>query len=190
MRLTKNRELILGILDSKNNDMESDYGYPPFTCSSVRYRLKEAYENGWLISDMSVEIVPSAKQIERTMRDLVALNLAVVTKKLTEVYGSLNCDKFVNHYELPHQTLRNQLIPDVHNLQRKVNHITGRCLFTGRITPKTIDTSSYEGLAKSLKSMMGKTHPDKLGHNEFSNEFIKLKKDLDFLREAYGNNRI
>lgn len=183
MRLTKNRDLILSILNSDNNDMESDYGYPPFSCSSIHYRLKDCFDYHFLIGGKSVDIVPSIKQIERTLRDLVALGLVNVTKLKTRVYGSLDCDKFINHYELPHQTNRNQLIPQIYKLIDKVSRATGRFSFTGKITsPKTIDATTYDSLVKDLRSLMAKTHPDKLGHNELANEFVMLKKELDFLR--------
>lgn len=101
------------------------------------------------------------------------------------MYGSLTCDKFVNHYELPHQIDRNKLVPQIYNLLNTVRNITGRCPFTGKITsPKTIDATTRDSLVKDLKSFMAKTHPDKLGHHELSSEFIMLKNELDFLRST------
>jgi hypothetical protein len=178
LKLTANRKLILSVLDSDDwtNHREHFYHlYPPFTCLGITN----------FFEDMNYHPYPSIKQIERTMRDLVAAGLVNVVKQKTMVYGSLKCEKSVNHYELPHQSEKNRVKKYV------VKALSDADLFfeNYKYPSPRIKVKNYDVIMKQLKTAMQRAHPDKFGDESFIIEFKALKETYEALKNLRNLER-
>jgi hypothetical protein len=175
VKLTENRKLLLSILDM--NDWGDDVRslsvefYPPMTCFDIINFL----------DSLSGVSRPSIKQIERTMRDLSKAGLVKVVKQKRLVEGSLKCEKFVNHFELPHQTQKNELKKSVIDALWAAD-----CLIRGTNSKFQVNRSR-ENVARQLKAVIQKTHPDRHGDNSFVDEFNRAKVMLDAVRNQARN---
>lgn len=195
MILTKNRRIILALLDSRNDYLFNEISEEaPYTCQhiyeylfyAVKNNNSKQYDRVCSVDGIVIEKSPSIKQVERTLRNLVSAGLVHVTQKKSHVIGSMKCDKWVNHYELASQAEENaqweeiykrncQLRENVAEIKKKLNH-TYELYSLG----KEVIKEEFDSLMKSLKKTLGQLHPDKLdGDNSFCNEFSDLKKIQD-----------
>jgi hypothetical protein len=151
MRMTNNRKLILQAL--ANND---GYDLPPFSASSIRYTLENAFNFKWQGYDMNA--VASIAQIHRTLRDLWRGGLIVGTRVKCDVH---NLPHFEIRYQVAADVEKNHIISECQTIHSKLSKAVNGFNFFGAIIDRGLNPDDVKQLSNKVRLMMQRTHPDK-----------------------------
>lgn len=175
MKLTKNRTLILQALAESN-----EYDKPPYSASSIRYTLENAFNYKWQGYDMKT--LPSIIQIHRTLKDLWHGGAIVGTRVKDDggFNGSLPC--WVIRYQLSGDVEKNYIVSECQALHRKVSKAKHGTNLFGGVFDMGLPENDVKQLTIRVKSLMQKTHPDKA--TGFESEFKQLKDALDLIKSG------
>jgi len=174
MRMTNNRKLILQALQDGDG-----YDLPPFSVSSVRYTLENAFNFKWQGYDMKT--IPSVIQIHRTMRDLFHGGLVVGTRfKCPPLSEGLAFWEV--RYQLSSEVEKNFIISECQTLHRKVNKAVNGINFFGGIFDKGLPAEEVEPLKHKVRAMMQRTHPDK--SPDYLEQFHLMKQCHEWIKSG------
>lgn len=174
MRMTKNRLLIMNALAETN-----EYETPPYSASSVRYMLENAFNYQWQGYDMKT--LPSIIQIHRTMRDLWRVGLVVGTRfKCPPLSDGLAFWEV--RYQLSSDVERNHIISECNALHRAVNKAKNGFNMFGGIFDKGLPPSEVKALSDKVRLMMQRTHPDKATGFEY--EFNMMRECHEMIKSG------
>lgn len=174
MRMTNNRKLILQALSDGDG-----YDLPPFSVSSVRYMLENAFNFKWTGYDMKT--IPSVIQIHRTMRDLFHGGLVVGTRfKCPPLSEGLAFWEV--RYQLSSDVEKNFIISECQTLHRKVNKAKhGNSMFGG-VFDMGLPAEEVKPLADKVRAMMQRTHPDK--SSDYQEQFHLMKQCHEWIKQG------
>lgn len=175
MKLTKNRTLILQALAESN-----EYDKPPYSASSIRYTLENAFNYKWQGYDMKT--LPSIIQIHRTLKDLWHGGLIVGTRVKDDggFNGSLPC--WVVRYQLSGEVEKNFIASECQALHRTVSKAKHGTNLFGGVFDMGLPASEVKPLSKKVRAMMQRTHPDK--NSDYENEFKLMRECHEWIKSG------
>jgi hypothetical protein len=170
MRMTKNRLLIMQALAETN-----DYETPPYSASSVRYILENAFNYQWQGYDMKT--LPSIIQIHRTLRDLWQFGL-IVGNRFKCDFDSGCLPYWEIRFQLSRDVERNHIISECNALHRAVNKAKNGINLFGGVFDKGLPPSEVKALSSKVKVMMQRTHPDKATGFEYEFKMMQQAHEM------------
>ncbi len=175
MKMTKNRLLILMALQDNGEC------YPPHSASFIHNRLQSAFEYKWEYYEMKT--LPSIVQIHRTLRDLWKEGLIVGTR-VKEDWQTDCLPSWVVYYQLSSDVEKNWIAKECEEVCRKVKRAKFGLNFFPGMPPFDIGlpVDEVKELARKVKSLMQKTHPDKAVG--FESEFKTLQEAHEWIRSG------
>lgn len=151
MKLTKNRKLILDVLDRYIADA---WGPPPHGADTIAYELERD----------GIKYCKSG--IYRTLKDLMDAGLIVAEKRLVDPMGG-GLPYWENYYQLTASKEKNSIVMEVKNIHTKLDKaINGINLF-GTTIDVGLPTEEVALLKARVKSLMQRIHPDKVSGYEY-----------------------
>jgi hypothetical protein len=121
----------------------------------------------------------SISQINRTLRDLHAVGLIVFEYRLDVAWGQKGLLQKVKYWQMAKGVECNQLIAEVNATCRTAQKAYG-VLFFGGFLEEPFDEAQKTAVIKDLKTLMQKTHPDKV--DGFLEQFKQLQAALVYVR--------
>ncbi len=114
MKLTKNRKLILQLLDEEMED-----SMPPHSVGYLHSTIKTMAKYKW--SGYPDVKAPDRSNINRTVIDLLNAGLIVVSRRKQDPYGNTGLPWWEKEYQLASSVERNHLIKECDQIHRAVN---------------------------------------------------------------------
>ncbi|WP_262965379.1 hypothetical protein [Methylobacter psychrophilus] len=177
MKMTFNRRLMLEVLAD-----EIDGRQPPHGAGSIRSNLENAFNYKWNYGLYpSMVTLPNKRQIHRTLKELWHGGLIVGTRVKVEGYSG-HLPYWEIEYQLCNDVYKNSLITDCNNLFSKVNRAKHGVNFFGSLMDMGLPASEVSPLKLSVKSLIQRTHPDKVSGYEY--QFQQMKQCADWLRSG------
>ena len=171
MRLTKNRLLILRLLDE-----EIEGSMPPHSVCSIHYTIQNLVKYKWQ-GYPELSTVPDKRNINRTCIDLLNAGLLVVSRVKDESFNN-NLPYWEKCYQLASSVERNFLIRECDHIYRKVNTAKNGVSMFGMVLNKGLPDSEVKILGKKVKVMLQRTHPDKIAGYEYQFKLMRETKDV------------
>lgn len=156
MKMTTNRKLTLLVL---SQDADSDQP-PPHSASTVAHMFENAFNYKWPGYE-ALKQIPNKQQIHRTLKELWYHGLIVGSRFKEELYGSSGLPYWVIRYQLSSDVERNHLTAKCNDLHRKVHKAKHGANFFGSVFDMGLSVAEVAVLAKEVKTLLQKTHPDK-----------------------------
>jgi murein L,D-transpeptidase YcbB/YkuD len=171
MRLTKNRQLILKLLDE-----EMEGSMPPHSVSYLHYILKTLVKYKWQ-GYPQVLSIPDKRNINRTCVDLLNAGYLVVSRVKCEPLGN-NLPYWEKEYQLASSVERNFIITECDQLYSAVNTAKHGVNFFGTVLSIGLPDAEVKVLEKRVKVMLQRTHPDKATGHEVQFKSMREAKDI------------
>lgn len=171
MKLTKNRQLILRLLDE-----ELDGSMPPHSVSYLHYTLKTAIEYKWT-GYPELKTMPSIQQIRRTCNDLLNAGYLIVSRVKQESYNN-NLPYWEKQFQLASSVERNFIITECDRLYRAIDTAKHGVNFFGTVLSIGLPDEEVKVLEKRVKVMLQRTHPDKATGYEAQFKSMREAKDI------------
>jgi len=170
MKMTKNRKLILSMLDDNDG-----YDLPPFSASYINNRFSGIKQFG----DGS-QYCPNRSQVFRTLKDLWHGGLIVAERMKQEAFADR-----LSYWELQYQVSasveRNYIAKEANRLHRKTNSAKYGVKFFSEIPfDYGLPTEEVSKLKSDIKSLMQRCHPDK--QPGYESEFNQLAQSIAIIR--------
>ena len=145
MKLTKNRKLILDVLDSYIADA---WGAPPHSADTVMYELDRR------------GIKYHKNAIYRTLKDLLDAGLIVTEKRLQDPISN-GLPYWQNYYQLATSQETNAIVMEVENIHKKLDKAVHGLKFFGAVMDLGLPPDEVIELKARVKVLMQRIHPDK-----------------------------
>ena len=181
-RLTKNRIDILRCLTTGHHDC----GLPPYSVSTIHYMLYfyEFDENGvGKFANVSKERKKTQmNQIRRTLEEMAMEGIVVISRRKNWDTGTA-LPFWEKEYQISEMVEVNYFDAELQSIERKISNAYNGfgTLFGGKPDGEGLSQEEKDRLTKKVKSLIQKTHPDKVIGKEHI--FRSMKKCLDMLRE-------
>ena len=176
MKMTNNRRMVLRAL----THVSIGYGCPPHSAIHVAYILKSAFKYHWRGYE-NLKSVPIKQQIYRTLQELWYAGLIVGTRRKMWVRGILH--RWIVHYQLSSDVERNYLLARCEELHAKTKRAKyGVTLFGEEPFDQGLPAPEVTQLMRDVRSMLQRTHPDKVRGME--HQFQRMKEALDWIRSG------
>lgn len=179
MKLTKNRKLILGVLDSYIADA---WGAPPHSADTVRFELDR----------MGIRYHKNA--IYRTLKDLLDAGLIVAEKRLTDPISD-GLPYWQNYYQLTGSQDANAILLETETIHKKLDKAVHGVNFFGAIIDLGLPPEEVVVLKARVKSLMQHVHPDKSNRYEYEAKLLGecmkwIKEGIPIPGEALKNKQL
>lgn len=175
MKMTFNRRLILLALSEP-----IDGSPPPHSASLIGHELENVFNSKGTGLYEEMKSIPNKQQIHRTLKELWHGGFIVGSRVKVDRYSQLPCWEV--QYQLSGDVYRNWLVAECNTVFRKVNVAKNGINFFGSILDIGLPSCEVKLLLIKVKSLMQKTHPDKL--DGFEQEFKQMKQCSLWIKEG------
>ena len=183
MKTTKNRKLILRLLD---DNFEDCGGCPPYSASSLHYMLHDMNMAGWYAKQDGIDPPkckpPSIQQIHRTLKDLANAGLIVCKYRLNEACGVGSLPQRVAYWQLAERVEYNAMVNACNQVYNKTKRAKFGINLFGATFDQGLPADEVLALKTEIKSLMQRTHPDKA--TGFDEQFKLLQEALTWIKDG------